>query len=75
MQAELDGRIDVGTQLLVIDLGRVDIIDSALLVVLADAANRLRDERCGSVILRDAPASILQQLRLMRLDHLFDLEI
>lgn len=74
VKAEVDGRIAVGTHLLVVDLGKVDMIDSALLVVLADAANRLHDERCGSVILRDAPAPILQQLRLMRLDHLFDLE-
>ncbi len=75
VKAEVDGRIAVGTHLLVIDLEKVDTIDSDLLVMLAGAAKRLHDERCGSVILRDAQALILQQLRLMRLDHLFDLEI
>lgn len=75
VKAEVDGRIAVGTHLLVIDLGEVDTIDSDLLVVLAGAASRLQDERCGSVILRDTPAPILQQLQMMRLDHLFELEI
>ena len=75
VKAEVDGRIAVGTHLLVIDLEKMDIIDSDLLVMLAGAAKRLHDERCGSVILRDPQALILQQLRLMRLDHLFELEI
>ena len=75
VRAEVDGRIAVGTHLLVIDLREVDTIDSDLLAVLAGAALRLHDERCGSVILRDAPAPILQQLQMMRLDHLFELEI
>jgi len=75
LSAELDGRIAVGTQVLVVDVGQVELIDSAALGVLARAAQRLHDERSGSLVLRQASARLLRQLRLMRLDHVFELEI
>jgi anti-anti-sigma factor len=75
LRAELAGRIAVGTQVLVVDIGQVDLIDSAALGVLAEAARRLHDERSGSLVLRNASARLLRQLRLMRLDHVFELEI
>lgn len=75
LRAELDGRIAVGTQVLVVDMGQLDFIDSGALGVLADAAMRLHDERSGSLVLRNASAQLLRQLRLMRLDHVFELEI
>ncbi len=75
LSAELDGRIAVGTQVLVVDVGQVEFIDSAALGVLAQAAERLHDERSGSLVLRQASARLLRQLRLMRLDHMFELEI
>ena len=73
--AELEGRIAVGTQLLVVDVGQVGLIDSSGVGVLAGAAKRLREERSGSLVLRNASARLLRQLRLMRLDHVFELEI
>jgi len=75
LSAELDGRIAVGTQVLVVDVGQVTLIDSSALGVLAGAAKRLHDERSGSLVLRQASPRLLRQLRLMRLDHVFELEI
>ncbi len=75
LEAELQGRIAVGTQVLVVDLGEARILGSATLTVLAAAAARLQDERSGSLVLRNASAGLLQQLRLLRLDHVFELEI
>ena len=75
LDAELHGRIAVGTQVLVVDVGEVKHLNSATMTVLAGAAVRLQDERSGSVVLRNASASLLQQLRLVRLDHVFELEI
>ncbi len=75
LDAELNGRIAVGTQVLVVDVGEVGLLDAAIVRVLASAAKRLQDERSGSVVLRNASATSLQQLRLMRLDHVFELEI
>ena len=75
LSAELEGRIAVGTQLLVVDVGGVDLIDSSALGVLGSAAKRLHDTRSGSLVLRNASARLLRQLRLMRLDHVFELEI
>jgi anti-anti-sigma factor len=73
--AELAGRIAVGTQVLIVDVGRVELLDAAVLGVMAEAAKRLHDERSGSFVLRNASARLLRQLRLMRLDHVFELEI
>lgn len=75
LRAELAGRIAVGTQVLIVDVGLVELIDSPALGVMADAAKRLHDERSGSFVLRNASARLLRQLRLMRLDHVFELEI
>lgn len=75
LNAELEGRIAVGTQVLVVDVGEVDLIDSSALGVLAGAAKRLLEERSGSLVLRNASGRLLRQLRLMRLDHVFELEI
>lgn len=75
LDAELDGRIAVGAQVLVVDLEEVKLLDSAVVAVLADAAEHLHDERSGSLVLRNASAPLLQQLRLMRLDHMFELDI
>ncbi len=75
MDAELQGRIAVGTQVLVVDVGHAEFPGSKGLGVLAGAAKRLQDERSGSLVLRNASAALLQQLRLLRLDHVFELEI
>lgn len=75
LNAELDGRLAVGTQVMVIDVGEVRLIDSAALGVLAAAAQRLQDDRSGSMVLRGASSRLLAQLRLMRLDHIFELEL
>jgi len=75
LSAELTGRIAVGTQVLVVDVGKVELIDSSALGILADAAQRLHDERSGSLVLRNASAQLLRQLRAMHLDHVFELEI
>jgi len=75
LNAELHGRIAVGTQVLVIDVGQAHFLDRAGLEVLAAAAQRLQDERSGSVVLRNADASLLRDLRLLRIDHVFELEI
>ena len=75
LEAELHGRIAVGTQVLVVDVGQADFCDGTGLEVLATAAKRLQDERSGSVVLRNADASLLRDLRLLRIDHVFELEI
>jgi len=75
LDAELAGRIAVGTQVLVVDVGQVELSDTRTLGVLASAAQRLQDERSGSLVLRNASAGLLRQLRLMRIDHVFELEI
>src|SRR5688500_19009185 len=75
LDAELNGRIAVGTQVLVVDVDEVKLLNAAAMSVLAAAAIRLQDERSGSVVLRNASAPLLKQLRLMRLDHVFELEI
>lgn len=75
LDAELDGRIAVGAEVLVVDLEEVKVLDSAVVAVLADAAEHLHDERSGSLVLRNASAPLLQQIRLMRLDHMFELDI
>lgn len=74
LDAELNGRIAVGTQVLVVDVGGTRL-ESTALGVLAGAAIRLQDERSGSLVLRNASAALLGQLRLARLDHVFELEI
>ncbi len=75
LDAELHGRIAVGTQVLTVDVGRAEFVDSAALGVLANAARRLQEERSGSLVLRDADAGLLRHLRLLRLDHVFELEV
>ena len=75
LEAELHGRIAVGTQVLVVDVGDTKLLDTSALNVLASAAIRLQDERSGSLVLRDASNELLRQLRVMRLDHVFELEI
>ena len=75
LDAELNGRIAVGTQVLVVDVGQTKLLNGAALSTLAGAAIRLQDERSGSVVLRNASVPLLKQLRLMRLDHVFELEI
>ena len=75
LQAELRGRIEVGTQVLVVDVRQAQFIGPSGLGVLADAARQLREERSGSVVLRNATAALLQQLRMLRIDHMFELEI
>jgi len=60
---------------LVVDMGHVQRIESASLAVLAEAGRRLHDERSGSLVLRNASAHLLRQLRSLRLDHVFELEI
>lgn len=74
LDAELTGRIAVGTQVLVVDVGEANFVDPDGLGVLACAAKQLQDERLGSMVLRNAGASLLRQLRLLRLDHVFELE-
>lgn len=74
LDAELDGRIAVGAQVLVVDLEAVRNLDSAVVAVLADAASHLHDECSGSLVLRNASPPLLQQLRIMRLDHMFELD-
>lgn len=74
LQAELSGRIAVGTQVLVVDVKDAQFTDSAGLGELAGAAKRLQDERLGSLVLRHPDAALLRQLRLLRLDHVFELE-
>ena len=75
LDAELHGRIAVGTQVLVVDVGEVERLDAEVLGVLARSAVRLQDERSGSLVLRNASADLLSQLRVVRLDHVFELEI
>lgn len=75
MEAELYGRIAVGTQVLVVDVGEFESLDGPALSVLAGAAVRLQDERSGSVVLRNASMPLLRQLRALRIDHVFELEI
>lgn len=75
LDAELHGRIAVGTQVLTVDVGRAEFVDSAGLGVLADAARRLQDERSGSLVLRGADPGLLRHLRLLRVDHVFELEV
>lgn len=75
LNAELGGRIEVGTQVLAVDVGRAEFVGSSGLVALADAARRLQDVRSGSLVLRNATAPLLRQLRLLRIDHVFELEI
>ncbi len=75
LDAELAGRIAVGTQVLMVDVGRADFVGPAGLGVLAGAATRLQDERSGSLVLRNADANLLRQLRMLRLDHVFELEV
>ena len=74
LRAELHGRIDVGTQNLVLDVSELAFIDSAGLGVIVGAARRLRDERSGSVVLRGVQPQLLRVLRLTRLDHVFEIE-
>jgi len=75
LEAELQGRIAVGTQVLVVDVRSLKALDTNVLAVLAGAAVRLQDERSGSFVLRNASSQLLGQLRLARLDHVFELEI
>ncbi len=75
LDAELKGRIAVGTQVLMVDVGRAEFVDAAGLGVLAGAAKRLQDERSGSLVLRNADPNLLRNLRMLRLDHVFELEI
>ena len=75
LKADLDGRMAVGTQVLIVEAGEVQIVDSVELSVLANAATRLQDEHSGSMVLRNPSTRLLRQLRLMRLDHMFELEI
>ncbi|MDQ6837752.1 MAG: hypothetical protein M3137_05285 [Actinomycetota bacterium] len=75
LQAELDGRMAVGTQVLIVEVGDVQLLGTGELSVLVNAATRLQDEHSGSMVLRNASARLLGQLRLMRLDHKFELEI
>ena len=75
MEAELRGRIEVGTQVLVVDVAKAQFIGPSGLAVLAVAARRLQEERSGSLVLRQATAPLLRELRLLRLDHVFELEI
>ncbi len=75
LDAELTGRIAVGTQVLMVDVGQVAFLGEAGLAVLADAARRLQDERSGSLVLRNADATLLRRLRMLRVDHVFELEI
>ncbi len=75
LEAELSGRIAVGTQVLMVDVGRAQFVEAAGLGVLATAAQRLQDERSGSLVLRNADAALLRHLRLLRLDHVFELEV
>ena len=75
LDAELHGRIAVGTQVLVVDVGATQQLDAPSLHALAKAGRRLQDERSGSIVLRNASSALLGQLRAMRLDHLFELEI
>ena len=75
LKAELDGRMAVGTQVLIVEVGEVEFVESGELSVLANAATRLQDEHSGSMVLRNASARLLGQLRLMRLDHMFELDI
>jgi len=74
LKVELDGRMAVGTQVLIVETGEVQVINDGEVSVLANAATRLHDEHCGSMVLRNASARLLGQLRLMRLDHMFELE-
>jgi hypothetical protein len=53
----------------------VQVIGTGEHSVLANAATRLQDEHSGPMVLRNASARLLGQLRLMRLDHRFELEI
>ncbi|MEJ7763925.1 MAG: STAS domain-containing protein [Acidimicrobiales bacterium] len=75
LDAELQGRIAVGTQVLIVDVRDAHFADASGLGVLADAARRLQDERLGSLVLRNADAPLLRYLRMLRLDHVFELEI
>ena len=75
LDAELHGRIAVGTQVLVVDVSQVNQLEAPAATVLASAAQRLQDERSGSLVLRDPSVPLLKQLRLMRLDHVFELDI
>jgi anti-anti-sigma regulatory factor len=75
LEAELYGRIAVGTQVLVVDVGAFTSVDETALSVMAGAAMRLQEERSGSVVLRNASVPLLRQLRALRLDHVFELEI
>lgn len=75
LDAELRGRIAVGTQLLIVDVGQATSLDPEVLGVLADAAKFLQDDRAGSVVLRNATGLLLRQMRLMRIDHIFELEL
>lgn len=75
LDAELAGRIAVGTQVLMVDVSQAEFLGEAGLAVLAQAAKRLQDERSGSLVLRHADATLLRNLRMLRVDHVFELEI
>lgn len=74
LTAELDGRMAVGTQVLIVETGDLPSIDPVELNVLDDAASWLQDEDAGSMVLRHASARLLGQLRVMHLGHMFGLE-
>ncbi|MEO5680075.1 MAG: STAS domain-containing protein [Acidimicrobiales bacterium] len=75
VEAELQGRIAVGTQVLVVDVLDARFLDDTGLCALAAAALTLQEARMGSLVLRNASGPLLGQLRLLRLDHMFELEI
>ncbi|MBI1759596.1 MAG: STAS domain-containing protein [Actinobacteria bacterium] len=65
--------LDGGALDLVIDLGRVEFIDSTGLGVLVGALNRVRDLG-GSMVLRCSQERVLKLLRITGLDQVFTVQ-
>jgi anti-sigma B factor antagonist len=70
----LHHRIDNGEVHLVLDLSKLDFLDSSGLGVLVGAARRVRTELGGTVTLLSPSASVLRLLELTRLGHVFAVE-
>jgi anti-sigma B factor antagonist len=70
----LHDRIDDGEMHLILDLSRLDFLDSSGLGVLVGAARRVRTELAGTMTLRSPSPSVVRLLELTRLGHVFAVE-
>jgi anti-sigma B factor antagonist len=74
LRALLHERIDAGEVHLVLDVSKLDFLDSSGLGVLVGAARRARTEMGGTVTLVKPSPSVLRLLELTRLGHVFAVE-